>query len=233
MKEVQQKIIIIDDDVELLETIDFLLSCEGYKTITVTNAYDALKTLPEFVPDLIITDLIMTGMDGIILIRKVREDEQFRATPIIILTGKDDHKEMIRALEIGADDYIVKPFNNQEFLARVKAVLRLRTLYKLLSEKEKKEAQFELLSQVMLTLAHYINNSLQVIQSVITILDTSDPKNIEKIKKTILDSSKKIQAVLKSIEKISKDMEFKISEVFPGITMIDIEEQVKNFIKQE
>ncbi|AIS53430.1 winged-helix family two-component transcriptional regulator [Thermoanaerobacter kivui] len=116
-----QKIYVIDDDKNICEIVSLYLEKEGFEVEQIYDGQTALKKIQERLPRLIILDLMLPGIDGIALCKEVRK---FSKVPIIILTAKGDTFDKVLGLEIGADDYIVKPFDGKEMVARVKAVLR-------------------------------------------------------------------------------------------------------------
>ena len=117
----RQKIMIVDNDENIAELISLYLLKECYDTLIVTDGSKALKQFETYEPDLIILDLMLPGTDGYQLCRQIRA---FSKVPIIILSAKSDVFDRVLGLELGADDYIVKPFDSKELLARMKAVLR-------------------------------------------------------------------------------------------------------------
>lgn len=119
-----EKILVVDDEEHILELISFNLTNNGYKVIKASNGIDAVKLAIEEKPKLILLDLMIPGKDGYDVCREVRSNSEIRNTPIIMLTAKSEELDKILGLELGADDYITKPFSVRELLARVKAVLR-------------------------------------------------------------------------------------------------------------
>ena len=117
----KQKILIVDDDVNIAELISLYLTKECYETKMVHDGESALKELQLFQPNLILLDLMLPGMDGYQVCREVRTKSQ---VPIIMLSAKGEVFDKVLGLELGADDYIVKPFDTKELVARVKANLR-------------------------------------------------------------------------------------------------------------
>ena len=116
-----KKILIIDDEKPISDIIKFNLNKEGYETITAFDGREALKKFEEESPDLIILDLMLPELDGLEVAKEVRKTSHI---PIIMLSAKDSEFDKVIGLEIGADDYVTKPFSNHELLARVKAHLR-------------------------------------------------------------------------------------------------------------
>lgn len=119
-----QKILVCDDDKQIVEAIKIYLTGEGFEVIEAYDGYEALELLEQQEVDLMIVDVMMPGLDGIRTILKVREDSSI---PIIILSAKSEDTDKILGLNIGADDYISKPFSPLELVARVKSQLRRYT----------------------------------------------------------------------------------------------------------
>ena len=117
----KQKILIADDDSNIAELISLYLEKEGFETRKAENGKIALEMLKNFQADLLILDIMMPEMDGYEVCRTVRKDSSI---PIIMLTAKGETFDKVLGLELGADDYMVKPFDTKELVARVKAVLR-------------------------------------------------------------------------------------------------------------
>lgn len=117
-------IIAVDDDPEVLDTLGRVLEREAFDVGLAKSGAEALNLLDKRVPDALILDIIMPGMDGITLCRQVRRDARFGALPILFLTAKGSTDDIVDGLDAGADDYVVKPFELAELRARVYALLR-------------------------------------------------------------------------------------------------------------
>jgi DNA-binding response OmpR family regulator len=115
------RILIVDDEPLYIRLLQINLLTEGYEVITATNGEDALEAITTKSPDLVILDVMMPRLDGITTCERIR---QFSNLPIIMLTAKGEEQDRVQGLNVGADDYIVKPFSATELLARVRAVLR-------------------------------------------------------------------------------------------------------------
>jgi two-component system, OmpR family, response regulator MtrA len=118
---VSARILVVDDDVALAEMISIVLRGEGFIPLQAFDGAQALATLEETQPDLILLDVMLPGLDGIEVCRTIRETS---GVPIIMLTAKGDTTDVVQGLESGADDYVVKPFNPKELVARIKTRLR-------------------------------------------------------------------------------------------------------------
>lgn len=120
-------ILVVDDEPQITRVLKTTLSSQGYTTRTAGDGKEALQAMKDWIPDLVITDLRMPRMDGLDLCRHIREQSQ---VPIIVLSVKGEEKTKVEALDAGADDYVTKPFNINELLARVRAGLRRVTAAK-------------------------------------------------------------------------------------------------------
>jgi two-component system alkaline phosphatase synthesis response regulator PhoP len=123
-----EKILVVDDEEHILELIKFNLEKNGYKVITSANGIEALKLVRSESPQLLLLDLMLPGMDGYDVCKEIRKDNSTSSTPIVMLSAKGEELDKILGLELGADDYITKPFSVREMLARVKAILRRTTI---------------------------------------------------------------------------------------------------------
>lgn len=119
-----KKILIVDDEEHIVELIKFNLETQGYEVITANNGIDAIDIAKKEKPDLVLLDLMLPGMDGYDVCKAIKGDKEISKTPIIMLTAKGEEFDKVLGLELGADDYITKPFSIRELQARVKAVLR-------------------------------------------------------------------------------------------------------------
>jgi len=115
------KVLIIDDDEKLCKLLKEYLEDNGFKVLTLADGSDIKKTLQKELPKMVILDIMLPGKDGLEVLKEIRMDHTI---PVIMLTAKGDHTDRIVGLELGADDYLPKPFNPRELLARMRAVLR-------------------------------------------------------------------------------------------------------------
>lgn len=118
------RILIVDDEKDIRELLSFQLQQHGFATVAASNGEEALSKIEEKPPDLIILDLMMPKMDGAEVCRVLKRDEKTRRLPIIMLTAKGEEIDRVVGFELGADDYVAKPFSPRELALRVKAVLK-------------------------------------------------------------------------------------------------------------
>ena len=116
-----KKILVVDDDVKIVELVKLYLKRDGYQVITAYDGNEALRLAREAHPDLIVLDIMLPGIDGLEICRALRSES---SVPIILLTAKTTEQDRIYGLDLGADDYVTKPFSPKELAARVRAVFR-------------------------------------------------------------------------------------------------------------
>ena len=119
-----KKILIVEDEKDILHLVQFYLEKEGYRTCTAVTGLEGLKLAKSEHPDLVILDLMLAELDGLEVCKQIRADPRTSRLPIIMLTAKAEESDTIVGLELGADDYVTKPFSPKALVARVKALLR-------------------------------------------------------------------------------------------------------------
>lgn len=134
-----QRILIIEDEPDIIEVLKYNLEKNHFSVASAASGEAGLKAAGELLPDLVLLDLMLPGIDGLEVCRRLRDDPRTRDIPVVMLTAKGTESDVVVGLTLGADDYIVKPFSTSELMARIKAVLR-RT------EPREGEAQGEVLS---------------------------------------------------------------------------------------
>jgi len=120
----KHRILVVDDEEDLLELVRFNLSKEGYQVRCALTGEDAIREAKEWLPDLIVLDLLLPNVDGLEVCRTLKAHRPTGSIPIVMLTAKTEETDMVTGLEVGADDYVTKPFSPRVLLARIRAVLR-------------------------------------------------------------------------------------------------------------
>jgi DNA-binding response OmpR family regulator len=123
----KETILVVDDEEDILELVRFHLSREGYAVQCAETGEEAWRKIRENHIDLLVVDLMLPGIDGLELTRRLKSDQQTRWIPVVILTAKGEEVDIVTGLELGADDYVTKPFSPRVLVARVRAVFRRRT----------------------------------------------------------------------------------------------------------
>ena len=131
------RILVVDDVADNVDILDARLSSRGYEVVTATNGEEALQRVRDSLPHLILLDVMMPGMDGREVARRIKDDDGLPFIPIILVTALSEADDVVQGLESGADDYISKPYNFRELEARVRAMLRIKALQDELDQKNR------------------------------------------------------------------------------------------------
>ncbi|MCZ6636510.1 MAG: response regulator [bacterium] len=224
------KLLVVDDLPFNIEILKEELRLLGHEVTSASDGLDALERVAESRPDLILLDVAMPQMDGLEVLKRLREDPQYADLPIILLTGRQDYDDRIEGFDAGADDYITKPFRLREVVARVNAMLRIQDLQRQALDREKLLSQIEGMGQTLVTMAHYINNSTQAISGMAQLCQTA-PDNLpqhQQLAEIAFTQATKISAVIDSIQTMIDRMEVQTAD-YAGDPdrMLDIEEQLQ------
>lgn len=122
----KETILIVDDEEDIIELIKYNLKSEGYSILTAVTGEQAIKIAKQSRPDLMVLDLMLPGIDGLEVTKYLKNNEQTKDMPIVMLTAKGEESDIVTGLELGANDYISKPFSPRELQARIRAILRRR-----------------------------------------------------------------------------------------------------------
>jgi two-component system phosphate regulon response regulator PhoB len=117
-------ICIVEDEEDILEILETRLKQEGYTPLSAKTGEEGVRLIREHLPDLVLLDIMLPGMDGFDVCREIRANKKTRAIPLIMLTARGEEADVVTGLELGADDYITKPFSLREVMSRIKSVLR-------------------------------------------------------------------------------------------------------------
>jgi len=229
----QKKILIVDDETINLDFFDVMLSKLGFTVEKATDGVAALEKVKKFFPDLILLDNIMPRMSGWELTRILKNDPKYKEIPIVMFSAMDDVKDKIEGFELGVDDYITKPFNFSEVLARIRAVLRNRELYAQIVVRESRLSLAEELSADMkrnlLDFVKTIDELDEAIES-INLKDKDDTgafnavsEKSRKVRKQVAELDARIEKTIAEWERLKK------SEI--GLTLL--ENQIRKNTSQE
>lgn len=188
----KNKILIVEDDKDTLFILEKLLTKNDFEVYTATNGQEALKLLEKVIPEVIIADWTMPFMSGIELCNQIKKDEKYKLVYFIILTARASLKDRVTGLDLGADDFLVKPVQNQELLARIRSGMRIHNLQNELKDIEHSKALIEMAC----TIGHKINNPLSSL--VMSVKNIEDEINIKQ-KNVFLED---FQIISQSIERI-------------------------------
>ena len=162
-QENKPKILCVDDEEKNLKLLNALLVPQGYEVISAENGETALKCLSSSLPDLVLLDVMMPKLDGYEVCEKIKSKKETQFLPVVMVTALRDEEERIRGIEAGCDDFISKPFDKHELLARVKSLLRIKSMHDELKNSYAKLNELQMLKDNLVGLiVHDINNLLMI-----------------------------------------------------------------------
>lgn len=199
------KILIVEDEPDTAYILGLLLKKNNFDIKIAQNGNEALEVLKDFVPQVILADWNMPVMNGIELCEKVKENEKYRLIYYIILTARSTLQDRVKGLDVGADDFLLKPIENQELLARIRTGMRIHNLQNELH----KIAHSKALIEMATTIGHKINNPLSsLLLSIENIKNELKDKNLEKEFnddfKIMTESIKKIQSLANDLKHLEQ-----------------------------
>jgi len=200
------KILVVEDEKDTLFILERLLLKNNYQVFTATNGQEALEMLKKMMPDVIIADWTMPIIDGIELCDIIKKDEKYKLIYFILLTARASLKDRVAGLDIGADDFLVKPVQNQEIMARIRSGIRIHNLQNELKRIEHGKVLLEMAA----TIGHKINNPLSSLLMTIKSLEV-DLKNDEN---KFEEDFQIINASIERIKKLANDLsQIKVPEI--------------------
>jgi DNA-binding response OmpR family regulator len=197
----QKKILVVDDDPVNLDFFQLMLTKLGFIVEESSDGLDALEKLKEFNPDLIILDNIMPKMSGWELTKHLRNDPKYQGIPLIMFSALDDVKDKVAGFELGIDDYITKPYNFSEVLARIKAALRNRELFAQIVVRESRLKLAEELNQdIKRNLSDFIQNINDLDSAVSEIPSKGESGDIDRAIADIREKTGKIRTQVVALD---------------------------------
>jgi DNA-binding response OmpR family regulator len=238
----RKKILIVDDEKINLEFFEVMLSKLGFVVEEANDGLEALEKVKKFFPDLILLDNVMPKMSGWEVTKTLKNDPKYKDIPIIMFSALDDVKDKVAGFELGVDDYITKPFNFSEVLARIKATLRNRELFAQIAVRESRLFLAEELSRDMKgTLLDFVKN-IDDLDSAIALIASGGGKDGAAVDKDTLAQTVKVitgktQAVRRHIAELDARIEKTILEWDDlkknEIGLTALENQIRKFLHQE
>ncbi len=232
------KILIVDDEPMNLDFFDLMLSKLGFEVISADNGFDALEKVKEVHPDLILLDNVMPKMSGWQVTRLLKEDDaykHFRDIPVIMFSAMDDVEDKIEGFELGVDDYITKPFNFSEVIARIRAVLKNREMYRQFFHNEQRMQFGKALSDSVKLVIGSFQPPLEQIISDSEDLDLDDRASTEKF---VANVKKETSDILSSFKKLEKDivsfMELENGDSLDSSLLMEFDKRIRtHFLESE
>jgi phosphoserine phosphatase RsbU/P len=199
----QRTILVIDDDIEYAAGLLQMLKEEGFAVVFSADGHEAWGKIVSEKPEVILVDWSLPGLDGLHLLRKLRSDSAHRDRYAIMVTARTERSDIVTGMEAGADDYLTKPFNNDELLARIKVGLRTRELERELTDQARSRTVREMAGSV----AHEIGNPLTaaklLCQKIQTRLATTHSPEIKRDIQALTDEIRRIEMLVRKAQSIT------------------------------
>jgi DNA-binding response OmpR family regulator len=225
-----EKILVIDDEEMIRNILSECLELSGYEVVTATDGDELLPAVKKHNPDLILMDVEMQRMSGFDAAKNLQKDPDHTRIPIIFVTGLDEIDERTHGFKVGAVDYIVKPFDTVELVARVECVLKRDKI----ALENTENARIQTLSQLMVTIAHYINNSVAGMQGHAEIVNVNKPEQVERLQQVVLQSCGKITAVVDSLKEMAGNKMIVFGDYIDHEdAMLDIQDRLREKIEKK
>jgi DNA-binding response OmpR family regulator len=200
-----KKILVVDDDQVNREFFPLMLSKLGFTVAEAADGVEALEKLPDFYPDLILLDNVMPRMDGFELTKRLKNDPQYREIPIIMFSALDDVQDKLVGFELGIEDYITKPFNFTEVLARIKAALRNHELFSQIVVRDSRLNLAETLSSDMKQSLSDITRHIDGLDSIQGDMADAVQKKTQDIRRCIAGMDTRIEKMILEWESLKKN----------------------------
>ncbi len=229
------RILIVDDEPINLEFFDVMLSKLGFQIEKAVDGEEALEKVQACNPDLIILDNVMPKLSGWEVTRMLKHDPEYRRyrnTPIIMFSAMNEVKDRIEGFEQGVDDYITKPFNFSEVLARIRAVLRSRELSRQLLRREKRIAVVESLNNSLMFFTQHIKKPISELLALAEKLDGAQAEDVEKLLEMLRKEGREILASLRGLEEEVSDLQGKGEKLKKGdLSLDDLERKLRKNLR--
>jgi len=230
----KESILIVDDEPINLEFFDVMLSKLGFNVEKAESGEEALERIKERRPDLIVLDNIMPGLTGWEVTRKLKTDaefEEYRTVPIIMFSAMDSVEDKIEGFELGVDDYITKPFNFSEVLARIRAVLRSKELSRQVTRRESRIAVIESLNRSLLFFTQHVRKPITKLIETAEQASSGGGDHAETLARMVEEEGRGILASLKGLEDEVGELKSREDELREGdLALEDLEERYRKHL---
>lgn len=217
-------ILVVDDELQVRRAVRRCLEQAGYEVLDAVDGAEALKVMEGIHVDLVLLDVLMPVLDGFETVRRMKSDEVLRGIPIILVTAMLDVEEELKGLDLGVNDYILKPFKSEELIKRVQTWLKRSQLERLQRQRE----QARTVSQLTVTLSHHINNSLMAMLGRAELTDERDPGQARQLKDVVLRGGKRISTVVQSLQSMASKEQLPLQQYGNSdLSIFSLDQQVE------
>ncbi|MFH0883424.1 MAG: response regulator [bacterium] len=225
-------ILIVDDEPLALDIAEMTLQRHGFRTLTARGGQAGLELVYSQHPDMILLDITMPDINGFDVFQTLRENPEYVKLPVIFVTARDDIEDKVHGLELGAVDYITKPYNPSELVARVRSTLRMQRLEREAADHEREAARRKIVETLLVTLAHYINNALAAIDGRVAVTDPGNADSVTKLLEVVRRRTRVIAATLQCIEEIQEDIDTHTMQYASSdVEILNLEERIQQRVK--
>jgi CheY-like chemotaxis protein len=229
------RILIVDDEQINLDFFEVMLSNLGFDVETASDGEEALEAVRTTSPDLVVLDNIMPKLSGWEVTKILKQDEEyaeFRNVPIIMFSAMDDVKDKIEGFELGIEDYITKPFNFSEVLARIKAVLRQRELGQQVVQRERRLALLESLNKSLVYFTTHLRGPMNTLLETAKGLDPAKESDVREFVKLVQQEMESTKAALEGLEEEIHELQHQGDELRQReMTLEDLEEKYQKHFR--
>lgn len=229
------KILIVDDEPINLDFFDVMLSRLGFQVEMAEDGEEALEMIQDDKPDLIILDNIMpkmTGWELTKILKKSKAYEEYRDIPIIMFSAMDAVKDKIEGFELGIEDYITKPFNFSEVLARIRAVLRNKELSSQVVNRERRIALIESLNKSLIYFTEHLKTPVDDLLTTASTLEINDPSKVAQFRTQVQNECEQVLAAMAGLRDEIQDLKAEGDKIKQSeVTLQDLEEKFQKHFK--
>jgi DNA-binding response OmpR family regulator len=212
-------VVLIDDDENYLAVIQLVLEANGFRVSTATNGTSAKEVISREDPEVVLIDWNIPGQDGLSILKAIRADDRHRNKYLILVTARNDLQAKLQGMEAGADDYLTKPFDNQELLARIRVGVRTRELQRALSDHARRGAIYEM----AVSIAHEIGNPLTTAKLLIQRLRRyPEVQRLLNVQTDLDTLNQELVRIENLVRKAQSLRDVKSIPYYDGISMIDL-----------
>jgi DNA-binding response OmpR family regulator len=235
MRNLTGRILIVDDERINLDFFDVMLSKLGFQVEKAADGEEALEKIVECSPDLVILDNIMPKLTGWEVTRRLKTEKEYRkyrTTPIIMFSAMNEVQDKIEGLELGVDDYITKPFNFSEVLARIRVVLRNRELAKQVTRRERRLAVSESLNSSLVFFTRHIRKPISALAESVSDVDPVDARAVKAFLRNARKEAKEILATLDGLEERIQELQSRGARLKRGdLSVEDLEDKYRKHLE--
>lgn len=227
-------ILIVDDEPLALELSAMALQRKGFRTVTARGGLEGWERVQDSKPELVLLDITMPDIDGFEVFRRIRSLPGSENLPVLFVSARNDLEHKVKGLDLGAVDYITKPYNPNELVARVRNTLRLQKLEKDARAKENEEVRRRIVETLLVTVSHYINNAMAAILGRVEITPSDNEEMVEQMKNVVRRQGRVVTATIEAIEGMLDELQLETKQYASSdVDMLNIDERLATLLVEK